>query len=101
MSRTPPRVTLDTPLGKFVDLDLEDVRLPSGARLTNELADEIVGSALRTAGRPSLTAPGKRSPSVTIRLPESLNDKLSAEAARTGKRSSDISREALATRVAG
>lgn len=99
MSRTPPHITLDTPLGRTVDLEVEDIRLPSGARLTDEVVAELVEAA-RTAGRPSLTAPGKHSPSVTVRLPESLNERLDAEALRTGRRRSAIVREALEARLA-
>ncbi|MGH9292432.1 MAG: hypothetical protein ACRDZ6_06595 [Acidimicrobiales bacterium] len=43
--RTPPRVTSETTIGADVDLDRDDVRLPSGKRLTTKLAGEIVDPA--------------------------------------------------------
>ncbi|MES6438396.1 ribbon-helix-helix protein, CopG family [Cutibacterium acnes] len=65
-------------------------------------ADELVEAATeaRGAGRPSLSSPGVRSPSVTVRLPQGLNAKLDHEAARTGKRRSEIVREALEAALA-
>ncbi|HCW41758.1 MAG TPA: CopG family transcriptional regulator, partial [Cutibacterium acnes] len=47
-----------------------------------------------------LSSPGVRSPSVTVRLPQGLNAKLDHEAARTGKRRSEIVREALEAALA-
>ena len=41
-----------------------------------------------------------RSPSVTVRLPQGLNAKLDHEAARNGKRRSEIVREALEAALA-
>ncbi|MCL1837743.1 MAG: ribbon-helix-helix protein, CopG family [Propionibacteriaceae bacterium] len=49
----------------------------------------------KAVGRPSLTAPGTHSPQVTLRLPESVNAQLSEVALRTGKRRSQIVRDAL------
>ena len=50
--------------------------------------------------RRPLSSPGVRSPSVTVRLPQGLNAKLDHEAARTGKRRSEIVREALEAALA-
>lgn len=96
--RTPPPITDSTPIGPDVDLDRQDIRLSGGRRLTKDVVDEFVDAAQR--GRPSLTGPGKHSPSVTVRLPEALSDALSAEAARTGRKRSEIIREALEARLA-
>ncbi|WP_296138747.1 ribbon-helix-helix domain-containing protein [uncultured Tessaracoccus sp.] len=65
--------------------------------MTDDVVDEFVEAAAeaRAVGRPSLSAPGVHSPSVTVRLPEELNAKLEQAAARTGKRRSQIVREAL------
>jgi len=95
--REAPKVTLDTPIGSDVDLDTEDVRTSTGRRLTDEVVGEFVEAVAeaRSAGRPSLSAPGVHSPSVTVRLPEELNAKLDRAAASTGKRRSQIVREAL------
>lgn len=92
--REAPKVTLDTPLGPDVDLERDDVRTTTGRRLTEEVVEEFVTEA-RSAGRPSLTAPGVHSPSVTVRLSRDLNARLDREVERTGKRRSDIIREAL------
>lgn len=95
MNRTPPRVTLDTPIGADVDLDAEDIRLADGTRLTREVADEITADVPRAAGRPSLTAPGVHSPSLTLRFPATTLARLDAEASRRGVRRSQIVREAV------
>lgn len=95
MNRTPPKITLDTPIGPDVNLDAEDVRLADGTRLTNHLADKITVDILRAAGRPSLTAPGVHSPSVTLRFPAASLARLDAEASKRGVRRSDIVREAV------
>ncbi len=95
--REAPKITLDTPIGADVDLEAQDVRTNSGRRLTEAVVDEFVQAAaeVRATGRPSLSSPGVHSPSVTVRLPEELNARLEREAARTGKRRSEIMREAL------
>ena len=46
-------------------------------------------------GRPSLTAPGKRSPQVTFRLDEAARQRANERAAREGKTISALAREAL------
>lgn len=80
-----------------MDLARDEVMIPEGKRITQDVVDELLAAAeeARPAGRPSLSAPGVHSPPVTIRLPESLNAKLQHEAERTGKRRSVIIREAL------
>lgn len=95
--RAAPKITLDTPIGPDADLETEDVRTSTERRLTDEVVEEFVEAAAeaRNVGRPSLSAPGVHSPSVTVRLPEELNAKLDRAAASTGKRRSQIVREAL------
>lgn len=96
MSTIPPRVTLDTPFGPDVDLNVEDVRWESGHRVTQSAVDDLVTDLHeRTAGRPSLTAPGAHSPSVTLRFPTPVLERIDAEAARRGVRRSEIVREAV------
>lgn len=63
--------------------------------VTDEEATRLIKAGRRVGGRPSLTAPGKHSPQITLRLPESVNDRLDEVAARTGRRRSQIVREAL------
>jgi hypothetical protein len=49
------------------------------------------------AGRPSLTAPGARSPQITLRLPAQLCRRLDDACAQSGRRRSQVVREALET----
>jgi hypothetical protein len=53
----PPAVTDDTPIGPDVDLSQEDIRLPSGTRLTNEMIPGLVEEIRqKPAARPGATA---------------------------------------------
>jgi hypothetical protein len=49
----------------------------------------------RAAGRPSLTSAGVHSPQITVRLPEPTNSRLEGYAKHTGRRRSQIIRDAL------
>lgn len=98
-TRTPPRVTLDTPIGPDVDLVVDEVTTADGQRLTDEVVADLVAE-VRAAGRPSLTAPGERSPQVTLRLPANLLDRLDAEARRRGVRRSVVVRDVLTEHLA-
>jgi hypothetical protein len=51
-----------------VDLDPDDIRLPDGTRLTQEVAEAIVEDVRRRAGRPSLTGQSEVPPGVSFRL---------------------------------
>lgn len=83
-------------VGPDVDLEKEVVLLPSGERLTTAVVDRIVDEVhARMAGRPSLTAPGSRSPEVKARVPEATKARLDAVAAERGTTASVIIREAL------
>jgi predicted HicB family RNase H-like nuclease len=82
-----------------VDLDREDIRLPDGTRLTEQVADAIVADVRRKAGRPSLTGEAAVSPRVTFRLTPDIRDRAAAIAEREGKTISQLAREALETRV--
>jgi hypothetical protein len=55
----------------------------------------LVEAAHRVVGRPSLTAPGRQSPQITLRLSESADSRLAAAAQRLERRRSDIVREAI------
>lgn len=83
-----------------VDLDREDVRLPDGTRLTQDVADAIVEDVRRKVGRPSLTGEAAISPRVTFRLTPDVRDRAAAVAEREGKTISELAREALEARVA-
>lgn len=84
-------------IGPDIDLDVEVVLDKKGRRITEARAQEIAADALAKAGvgRPSLTAPGRRSPEIKARVPEDLKERLHAVAAERGTSTSDIIREAL------
>jgi hypothetical protein len=80
-----------------VDLEVDDVRDSKGRRITNEYAERAAVDALNAVGRgrPSLTGAKAHSPQVTFRVTPELREKAAAEAARQGRRVSDVAREAL------
>ncbi len=84
-------------LGPDIDLDVDVVRDKSGQRITEARAKEIAEAALQKVGvgRPSLTAPGRRSPEVKARVPIELRDRLQAAAQQRGVSTSELVREAL------
>lgn len=89
---------------RTVDITREDVRDAEGARITDQYIDRAVERARQHAGRggrPSVGAPGTRSPQLAVRLPAALKAAVEARAARDGKRPSDIAREALEQYLAG
>lgn len=80
-----------------VDLETEQLDLPDGTRLTDARADALATEVLRTArrGRPSLTAPGRRSPQLRFSVPDGLRNELQRRAERERRSVSEIAREAL------
>jgi predicted HicB family RNase H-like nuclease len=97
--RTKPKITSDTPIGEDVDLRRDDVRLPDGTRLTDDVVDDIVEQARRKGGRPSLTGKSAVSPRVSFRLTPDVRDRAANLADREGKTISQLAREALEARV--
>jgi len=83
--------------GGSIDLDAQDVRLADGTRLTEAGAQELAQQALRAAGRgrPSLTAPGERSPQLRLTVPEQLREGLRARADVEHRSVSEVAREAI------
>ena len=79
-----------------IDLDTEPFRA-GGQRLTEARAGRIADEpASRSgAGRPSLTAPGKHSPALNLRIPGNTKQRLEEVARQRGVRQSTIVREAL------
>ncbi|WP_182880699.1 plasmid mobilization protein [Microbispora sp. H10949] len=79
-----------------VDLQAEEVYDRRGNRIDQAYVDAAVEHVRRAVGRPSLTAPGTRSPQVTFRL--SPEEKAAAKelAEREGKTVSQLAREAFA-----
>ena len=83
-------------IGPDLDLAKEKVYLHDGRRLTDALADELAERALRRhRGRPSLSGPGERTPSLTVRVPTGTREALEALAKSQGRRLADVSRDAL------
>jgi hypothetical protein len=83
-------------LGPDIDLDTEDVRDAHGRRITEACAAELAEDALvKVLGRPSLTAPGTRSPEIKARVPRELRDRLVERAHQRGTSTSSLIREAL------
>ena len=80
-----------------VDLAAEDIRDSKGRRITQEYAERAAADALASVGRgrPSLTGTKAHSPQVNFRVTPELRAKAVAEAARQGRRVSDVAREAL------
>jgi hypothetical protein len=99
--RTPPRVTGETKIGTDVNLDRDEVRLPSGERLTTNLAYEIVEDVRRAGGRPSLSGEAAHSPRIAFRVTTETRERAARVAAAEGKTVSQLAREALQARLAG
>ncbi|KXA68276.1 ribbon-helix-helix protein, CopG family [Cutibacterium avidum] len=81
--------------GGDIDLDVEDVRLPDGTRVTNELVNEWAEELEGRGGRPSLDPTGGPSVRLAFRVPEDVSSQVDALAARQGLRRSDVLRAAL------
>jgi len=79
------------------DLEQEDLRDSRGQRITQDYVDAAVADVHEklARGRPSLSAPGHRSPQVTFRLPSDLRDRAEAQARQEGTKVSDVARRAL------
>jgi hypothetical protein len=84
------------PIGADVDLEVEDLRLPDGSRLTEDTAAAIAERALaRHRGRPSLSGGREHTPSLTVRVSASTRMALEEIAAAQGRRVADVSRDAF------
>lgn len=83
--------------GPDVDLEQEDIRDSKGNRIDDQYVAEAVENVHRYlgAGRPSLSAPGTRSPQVAFRVPEAMRAAAQARASREGKTVSALAREAF------
>ena len=77
-----------------IDLDAEEF-VVGGERLTEQRAAGYAERAERSVGRPSLTAPGKHSPTLNLRLPAATRESLDQLAARQHRRPSAVARDAL------
>lgn len=83
--------------GGEIDLDKEEVYLADGTRLSETRARELAEEVLQRAGRgrPSLTAPGRRSPQLRVTVPAELRDRLESRAASEHTTVSRLAREAI------
>lgn len=84
-------------VGPDIDLDKEIVLDAQGRRITERRAEQIASDTLEKAGvgRPSLSAPGRRSPEVKARVPEELRHRLQLAAEREHSSTSELIRRAL------
>ena len=82
-------------LGPDVDLERDDIRDNNGNRITEKYVDRAVERLHREVGRPSLTAPGRRSPSIAVRVPDSIRSKMESRARTEGKSLSQLARDAI------
>ncbi|MBO0768054.1 MAG: hypothetical protein J2O48_05135 [Solirubrobacterales bacterium] len=87
----------DVTFGPDVDLDDEVILLPDGERLTEERAEQLAENvvALHRGGRPSVSGGRKRTPVMSLRVPEATRAALEALARAQGRRLADVSRDAL------
>lgn len=97
--RTKPKIMHDTAIGEDVDLRREDVRLPDGTRLTEDIVDDVVEQVRRKGGRPSLTGDSAASPRVSFRVTPRVRERAAIIAERESKTISQLAREALEARV--
>lgn len=77
-----------------IDLDREEF-VVGGQRLTERRAYDLAERAERSAGRPSLTSPGRHSPTLNLRVPAAVRDQLDRLAESEGRSPSAIARDAL------
>ncbi len=80
-----------------IDLDVQDVRLADGTRLTESRAQELAGEILERAGRgrPSLSRPASRSPQLRLSVPDELRSRLLQRAEDEHRSVSNLVRDAL------
>jgi hypothetical protein len=78
-----------------VDLDAEEILDRRGNRIDAAYVEAAVEHVHKVVGRPSLTAPGTRSPQVTFRLSPEEKAAAKALAEREGKSVSELAREAF------
>jgi len=92
-----PRMTPDEALAALATMTNEDFPTVTAeeAGITPGTVDRLVTTVHRMAGRPSLTAPGEKSPRINLRIPQPLKNRLSEVARTQNRRESDVVRDAL------
>ncbi len=92
------------PLGPDIDLDVEEVYLADGTRLTEARAEQLSEQVMEAhykaigrpfQGRPSLSGGRQHTPNLTVRVTAATREALEVIAERQGRRLSDVSRDAL------
>lgn len=83
------------------DVPDEDIILPSGRRLTEDVRQEIVEDARAAArgGRPSLSKSGRHSPQIGVRLSEDDHAAMKRAADKLGISASEFARRAIAAEL--
>lgn len=83
------------------DIPDEEVLLPSGRRLTEEVRQEIIEDVQAAAhgGRPSLTRPGHHSPQIGVRLSEDDHLAMKRAASKLGITASEFARRAISAEL--
>jgi hypothetical protein len=86
-------------IGPDVDLNVEEVYLANGTRLTDEVAERMAEEALAKhpgrRGRPTITGGPEHTPRITVRVAPETRKALEMIAAKEGRRLTDVSRDAL------
>ncbi|MBN9607688.1 MAG: hypothetical protein BGO26_09480 [Actinobacteria bacterium 69-20] len=87
-------------IGPDIDLDVEEVFLDDGSRLTEARAAALAEHAMlriheSRSGRPSLSGERRSTPNLTVRVPPSTRQALQEIASRDGRPLAEIGREAF------
>ncbi|MBN9609070.1 MAG: hypothetical protein BGO26_14290 [Actinobacteria bacterium 69-20] len=79
------------------DIPDEEVVLPSGRRLTEQVRQEIIEDTRVAArsGRPSLSRSGRHSPQIGVRLSENDHAAMKRAASKLGISASEFARRAI------
>ena len=92
-----PRMTREEALAAGEHLTEADFVMISDEEsgIDQAMVDRMVDTVHRLGGRPSLTGPGKQSPQIRVRVSESVHQRVTDLARRTGRRRSQVVRDAL------
>lgn len=91
-----PRLTHEQALASLETMTEADFpTVNPSEEIDDAQAERLIEAGRRAVGRPSLTAPGKRSPQITLRLSESLRQRLRDRADTDRETESEVARKAL------
>jgi hypothetical protein len=86
----------DALLATMSDADFDAQTVDSADDITDQDIKEMLANGYRAmAGRPSLTAPGQHSPTMSLRFPAATKARLVHAAKAQGRRQSDLIRDAV------